>query len=64
MATNSPVAGFAGVCCRIIEKLQPGCLIQFAGKPPIVKKGKIDPIKLDVEQRGSKKKVRTLQTGR
>ena len=43
--------------------MQPGCLIQFPGKPPILKKGKVDPIKLDVEQRGSKKKVWTIPKG-
>ena len=31
--------------------------IKVEGRPPIVKKGKIDPIKLDVVQRGSNKKV-------
>ena len=46
-----------------MEKMQPGCLIQFPGKPPILKKGKVDPIKLDVEQRGSKKKVWTIRKG-
>ena len=43
--------------------MQPGCLIQFPGKPPILKKGTVDPIKLDVEQRGSKKKVWTIPKG-
>ena len=50
--------------CRITEKLQPGCLIQFAGKPNILKKGKVDPITLNLEQRGSKKKVLITWMGR
>ncbi|ESO92608.1 hypothetical protein LOTGIDRAFT_233056 [Lottia gigantea] len=42
---------------RLFEKMQPGFQITFPGKPPIIKKGKIDPIKIDVVQRMGNKKV-------
>ncbi|KAK7485278.1 hypothetical protein BaRGS_00023529 [Batillaria attramentaria] len=46
---------------RIVDKMQPGCLIKFPGKPAVLKKGKVDPIKVDVQQRGSKKKVTIVE---
>ena len=32
--------------------------VKFEGRPPILKKGNMQPIKLDVVQRASNKKVR------
>lgn len=37
--------------------MQPGCLIKLAGQQPVLRKGKMEPIKLNVVQRGSQKKV-------
>ncbi|KAK6179271.1 hypothetical protein SNE40_011673 [Patella caerulea] len=42
---------------RLFEKLQPAFQIVYPGKPPILKKGKVDPIKIDVVQRSGNKKV-------
>lgn len=46
---------------RVMEKMQPGCLIQFPGRPPVLKKGKIDPIKVIVQDRGNRKKTTTVE---
>lgn len=54
---TSWLKGCCIACYRIGSKLQAATVIQYPGKHPLLKKGKIDPIKLEVEQRGSKKKV-------
>ncbi|PVD23077.1 hypothetical protein C0Q70_16339 [Pomacea canaliculata] len=46
---------------RITDKMQPGCLIKLAGQQPVLRKGKMEPIKLNVVQRGSQKKVTVIE---
>ncbi|XP_071117777.1 eukaryotic translation initiation factor 2D-like [Haliotis cracherodii] len=45
---------------RVVDKMQPAFQLEFSGKPPVLKKGKIEPIKLSVEQRASNKKATVI----
>ncbi|XP_046578103.1 eukaryotic translation initiation factor 2D-like [Haliotis rubra] len=42
---------------RVVDRMQPAFQLEFPGKPPVLRKGKIEPIKLSVEQRASNKKA-------
>ncbi|CAG5119335.1 unnamed protein product [Candidula unifasciata] len=42
---------------RVVGKMQAGIAISAGSDPPVIKKGKLDPIKLEVSMRASSKKV-------
>lgn len=42
---------------RVADKMQNVHKLEFPGQPPIIRKGKIEGITLNVFQRGSNKKV-------
>ena len=42
---------------RLINKMSPVYEVIFQGQPAVIKKGSVEPIKIDVVQRASNKKV-------
>ncbi|XP_052774295.1 eukaryotic translation initiation factor 2D-like [Mya arenaria] len=46
---------------RILNKMSPVFQLSFPDRPPILKKGSIDPIKIDVVQRASSKRVTIIE---
>ncbi|CAC5398901.1 EIF2D [Mytilus coruscus] len=46
---------------RILSKMQPVLCIEHVGQPPTYQKGKVEGIKLDIQQRASNKKVTLIE---
>lgn len=46
---------------RILNKMQPVLCIEYQGQPPVYQKGKVEGIKIDVQQRSSNKKVTIVE---
>ncbi|KAL3868819.1 hypothetical protein ACJMK2_041578 [Sinanodonta woodiana] len=46
---------------RFTSKMQPVHEITFPGQPPVLKKGKVEPIRIDVVQRASNKKITLVE---
>jgi hypothetical protein len=45
------------IISRCQSKMNPGFQVSIGGAPPVLKKGKVEPITLNVVQRGGNKKV-------
>nr|XP_032825569.1 LOW QUALITY PROTEIN: eukaryotic translation initiation factor 2D [Petromyzon marinus] len=46
---------------RCLERMQPCHQLLFPGRPPVVRKGNVEPIDIHVAQRGGNKKVTTIK---
>lgn len=46
---------------RCLERMQPYHQLLFPGRPPVVRKGNVEPIDIHVAQRGGNKKVTTIK---
>lgn len=46
---------------RLVNKMTPVYEVIFAGQPAVIKKGNVDPIKIDVVQRASNKKATIIE---
>ncbi|XP_033737370.1 eukaryotic translation initiation factor 2D-like isoform X2 [Pecten maximus] len=54
---NTIYMSWEDVKSRVLSKTQPAFSVTYPGKPAVVSKGKIEPIKITVEQRASNKKA-------
>lgn len=54
---NTTHMAWEEVFSKVMNKTQPAFRVVYPGKPAVVSKGKIEPIKLTVEQRASNKKA-------
>ena len=48
---------FDDLMSRTLRQLTPAYQYTLPGQAPVVKKGKLEPVQLQIQQRGSKKKV-------